>query len=390
MLNHLSIFFKNKIARSIGAAFALMGISFGTWAAFIPFIKNKLLLDEAELGILLLMLPLGAAFMNPLCVPLIKKMGTVRATLFSVLVIPVILTLPIFLNGLYIVAFVLFLFGMSYSAANITVNTCATQLEAHAKINILSTGHGVWSGGVMIGSAVAGLSQGIGVTHIYHVCFLIVFTAIILLLFRQPLSFLPDEQVGEVKIKTSKAFFRPNKTLWILILIGLCVNLAEGTMADWAAVYIKEVLGETASIASIGFSVYAFFMMCGRLSGDGLIAHYGRRKMLLNCSLLTVSGYLLASIAPNLIILLLGFSMIGIGVSLGSPILYASSARVAGLPKGAGLAIYTTYAMIGFLGGPVLVGFLAKAFSLAKAFLMVALVALIGVLLIKSMKKELA
>ena len=390
MLNHLVIFFRDRIARAIGAAFAVLGISFGTWAAFIPYIKNKLVLDEAELGLMLLMLPLGAALMNPFCVPLIRRLGTVQATIYSILFVSVGLIFPIYLNGILVVGFSMFVFGMGYSAANITINTCASQLEAHSDKNIISTCHGVWSGGVMIGSAMAGLSQGAGIHPRQYVFILMAVVLVVLQLVKKPLSLLPDEHIGEVKIKTGKAFLRPNKALWTLIIIGLCINFAEGSMADWAAVYIKEVMNEPASVAGFGFSIYAFFMMCGRLSGDGLIAKYGRRNLLLICSSLTVSGYLIAVFAPNLFILIIGFSLIGLGVSLGSPILYASAARVPGLPKGAGLAIYTTYAMIGFLGGPVLVGFIAKAFSLPKAFLVVAAVVLLGLIMIKRSKKGLA
>ena len=42
------------------------------------------------------------------------------------------------------------------------------------------------------------------------------------------------------------------------------------------------------------------------------------------------------------------------------------------MAKGAGLATMNTFAMAAFLGGPALIGFIAKAFSLPFAFGVVA------------------
>lgn len=67
-----------------------------------------------------------------------------------------------------------------------------------------------------------------------------------------------------------------------------------------------------------------------------------------------------------------GFMLIGLGVSVASPILYGEAAKVPGLPRGAGLATLNSFAMAAFLGGPVLIGFLAKALDLRTAFLFVA------------------
>ena len=369
MINHLSTFYKDRIALSIGAVFASVGIVFGTWAAFIPFVKNKFGLDEAELGMLLLMLPLGAGSMNPLCVPMIRKLGPVRATLVSLLMVAVFLIVPINMPNVWFLGIMLFLYGMAFSAVNISMNTCASQLETYAGKNIIATCHGLWIGGAHPQQYVFGAAA---------------FVILIGWQVKPTLQRLPEDTVAsESNMKTSQAFIRPNKALWVLIIIGLCVNLGEGAMADWATVYVKEVMGTTAAVASLGFATYAFFMMTGRLLGDGLIANFGSKKVLRWCGMLMTAGYLVAVFAPVVPVLFGGLAMIGLGVSLGSPILYAASSKVPGLPKGGGLAVYNTYAMLGFLGGPVFIGFLAKAFSLPMAFGVVAFFAAVWVVQVR-------
>ncbi|MEZ4930915.1 MAG: MFS transporter [Saprospiraceae bacterium] len=373
MLNHLSIFFKDPVAKAIGGVFAVAGILFGTWAALIPFVKNKFELDEAQLGILLLMLPLGVGLMNPVCVPMIRKLGPVKATLTSLIYLAIFLVIPINMPTIWLLGSMLFLYGMGYAAINITMNTCAAQLEQISNKSIMATCHGLWSGGAMIGSAAVGVAMSNGARPQLYVIGVGAFAIFMVWAVKKPLSLLPEIPVSsEPQTKASKAFIRPNRALWSLIIIGLCVNLGEGTMADWATVYVGEVMDTTISVASWGFATYAFFMMTGRLLGDGLINNFGSNVMLRSCGILLTTGYLIAVFAPNVAILFFGLALIGLGVSLGSPILYAASAKVPGLPQGVGLAIFNTYAVIAFLGGPVFIGFLAKVFSLPTAFLVVA------------------
>ena len=386
MLHHLSTFIINRSALAIGIIFALVGAIFGTWAASIPFIKSKFGLDEAELGLLLLMIPLGAGTMNPFCVPLIKKLGMAYATLISLVFNALFLVIPINMPSLWLAGATLFLFGMTYSAVNISMNTYASQLELELGKNIMATCHGLWSGGAMIGSAVVGLVQSFGSNPQQYVLGVAVFALWMGWWQKKALAKLPDSPTTDATTKTGKALLQPNKALRLLIVIGLCTYLAEGTMADWSAVYVKEVMGASSSMASWGFATYAFFMMTGRLLGDGLIANFGSKRVLFRCCILMTIGYIVAVFAPTLPILFIGLTMIGFGVSLGSPILYTAAAQVPGLPKGAGLAVFNTYAMVGFLGGPVFIGFLAKAFSLPIAFCVVAFFGAIAVLQVRRLR----
>ena len=90
-------------------------------------------------------------------------------------------------------------------------------------------------------------------------------------------------------------------------------------------------------------------------------------------------GLLLSVIFQNTVTALFGFALVEAGVSLGAPILYGASARVPGMAPGAGLATMNTFAMVGFLGGPAVIGFIAKFWSLPVAFAMVAAAAIFWV-----------
>ena len=167
----------------------------------------------------------------------------------------------------------------------------------------------------------------------------------------------------------------PNAALWLLISISLCTNLTEGAMADWSAVYMREIIQAPGTMAGWGFAVYAFFMAGGRFLGDELIGRFGSRAALRTCGILAALGLITVVLVNSTAAALAGFALTGMGVSLAAPILYAASARTPGMAKGAGLATMNTFAMAGFLGGPVFIGLLAKVSSLQVAFAVVAVFA---------------
>ena len=165
-----------------------------------------------------------------------------------------------------------------------------------------------------------------------------------------------------------------------MISISLCTYLTEGTMADWSAVYLREVSLAPETIIGWGFGLYAFFMAFGRFLGDALIAKHGNMRILMIGGLFVVFGLIVIVTSVSAWGALPGFMLTGLGVSVASPILYQAAARVPGMPPGAGLATMNSFGMAAFLGGPVLIGFIAKLFDLRFAFVVVAFAAVIWVI----------
>ena len=187
---------------------------------------------------------------------------------------------------------------------------------------------------------------------------------------------IPEKPGSKFNIKMIK----PTKELWIIISICLCTYLVEGTIADWSSVYLREVIHASETIAGRGFAVYALFMAAGRFIGDDLISRYGNMNVLRVGGVLSLIGLLIIIAAPTHFLAMPGFMLTGAGISLASPILYQASAKVKGLAQGVGLATMNTFAMTAFLGGPVLIGFIAQISSLRISFILVAIASVIWIL----------
>ncbi len=386
---HLRQFLQHPSARATGIIFALCGFIFGTWASLIPYVKEKFVLDEAELGLLLLCLPAGNLIANPISVMLISRWGAVRVSLYSIMAMGIGFTLPILLPSLFLVGAGMIVAGATFAFTNVAMNTCASYLEQEVRLQIMSACHGMWSLGAMIGSLVSGgailglkfLAQGrIDAYPIYMLMLVIFVLWITWYVHRDLLLIHEGSHQKEEEPVSGTSMLRPNRMLWILISICLCTFLTEGTMADWSAVYLRQVTLAPEAIAGWGFAVYAFFQASGRFVGDLMISRHGSMQMLRIGGVLVIAGLVVIVLSATPWLALPGFMLTGLGISLASPILYAEAARVPDMPRGAGLATMNTFGMAAFLGGPVLIGFVAELSDLRIAFICVILSAVIWVL----------
>jgi MFS family permease len=386
MLLHLRTYFTHKHSLAIGAVFVSMGFLYGNWATLIPFIKQKFDLNDAELGLLLLCMPFGSTVTNPLATVLIQSFGMRWTTIFGVFFLAFAFALPFLIDNLAITAVVLVLVGSSEAITNIAMNTCVTNIENHEGINIMSTCHGMFSAGLMLGSVMASLLIGMHISPQIQ-CLLISSLIVLLALFIRPTI----NQIHEEKttnehrgggsppegLPSEAKFVLPKGAFLLMICISLCTNVTEGSMADWTAVYMRDIVQTNAYAVGWGLAGYSMFMALGRFLGDNLIPKYGTNNMLKFGGIIAALGILLAVLLPNTATAIVGFAFVGAGVSCAAPILYGSAARIPNMAKGAGLATMNTFSIGGFLAGPVVIGFISKATSLPIAISVIAVLALL-------------
>jgi MFS family permease len=388
MILHLNQFFSHRAWRATGIYFALCGFFFGTWASFIPYVMEKHGLDEAELGLLLLCIPVGTLIANPLSVLIISKWGAAKSTWICLVLMGLTFSMPVISSNLIFAALGLILGGATFAVGNIAMNTCAADLIDSSGISLMSACHGMWSLGAMLGALLSGPSvivlEGLAISWInphlvYEICFLLLTIALAVGIRGDLLEIHENWERNKHPGGAGLFIFKPNKALMVLITICLCTYLTEGTMADWSAVYLKNMTKAPEIIVGWGFSVYAFFMAAGRFVGDIYIERHGHMKVLMTGGQLVVAGLALVIISPNPWWVFPGFMLIGLGISVASPILYGEAAKVPDLPPGVGLATLNSFAMVAFLGGPVLIGFMAKIVDLRIAFMFVAATAVLWV-----------
>jgi MFS family permease len=376
IFQNLITFFTRPASRAVGLIFSASGLTYGSWAAMIPLLKVKFGLDDAQLGMLLFSFPFGVMVANPLAAVLIQKIGMRQTTFYTLICSAPSFIILLVLPSVWMLAGCMIIAGLFFSMLNMGMNTSAVAVEQHEKRRIMSTCHGLWSFGAMSGSALASTFMGLGVLPVVYIAGMAAFIFIMSWIIR-PAYMRIEEPVRHDD--GGATFTWPTPLLWGLIILSLCTNLTEGSMADWAGVYMREIVQAPAWLIGWGFASYAFFMAAGRFAGDALLMHFGNRQVLQVGGVLVVSGLLLAILVPVVPGALIGFALVGAGVSSGAPVLYGSSARVPGMAPGAGLATMNTFSMLTFLAGPTIIGFISRATSLRVALAVVAAGALFWV-----------
>ncbi|MXV51382.1 MFS transporter [Pedobacter sp. HMF7647] len=356
----------------VGVLFFFMGLTFSSWASRIPTIQQTLQLNEAELGALLLMLPAGLLVSAPIAGLLIAKFGSRRVVVASLTIYTFLLFTIGLIHNVTLLSFVLFCFGFTSNLTNISVNKQAVDVENMYGRPILASFHGLWSLAGFVGAAIGAvmISNDISIPIHYSVILTLVVIGVI-----SSVRFLINDD-NEHKKSDDPLFTMPDKSLLILSLIALCSLICEGAMFDWSSVYFKKVVMPDPSMLGAGYVAFMATMATGRFLADGFSHRFGLKTTLMLSGTLTVIGLLTAVIFPHLITAIIGFMLVGFGVSSVVPLSYSLAAKSKTMKPGVAIAAITTIGFMGFLIGPPLIGFVAQAASLRASFTIIAFMGL--------------
>lgn len=358
MFSHLTSFFKNKESRTVGLVFAFNSFLFGNWVTRIPDIKANLSLSEADLGFVLLGMPLGAILIMPISGWIISKISLGKAIRNGLLVFAFVSFLPTTTCSFWILGISLFFYGLTNAFIDIAMNAGAAVVEKKQPLPIMSTCHGMWSFGAMVGSLVGSLFIGFSVDPFTHMSIIALIISVFTFVLSKRLLNVDDNQ------EDGDVFALPNRSLLGLAFIAFCILLSEGAVADWSSIYMKETLFSNPFLVGIAYSGYSLFMAIGRFTGDGLIPRFGNKKILTFSAVISIIGLVIALAFKSPFLAIVGFSLTGLGFSCIVPIVFSASAKTQGMSSSAGIAAVATMGYTGFLIGPPLIGFIAEYYGL--------------------------
>ncbi|MCB9291027.1 MAG: MFS transporter [Lewinellaceae bacterium] len=372
MIRTLKAFALHLPSLSVGLTFMTLSVLFGSWLARLPEVQAALALSEGQLGLALLGLPLGALALTPFAGWLMNRIHTGRAMALSTLLFCASLPFPSFAQSQFALMGSLFVVGLANNFMNISMNAAASAVEGQYGITIMSTCHGMFSLGAMIGAGSAGLVAAAGIplqNHLVAVALLMVGLQILL---RPVILALPDSP------SEGSSFTLPPRALLGLVFIGFCIMIGEGAVADWSAIYLRNTLLADPFAASLGYAGFSLAMALGRFAGDGIKVRFGAARLIATGSLLGAGGLGMAILAPSPIAAVAGFTLVGLGFSTVVPLLFSSAAKTPGVAPGTGIAAVASSGVVGFLIGPPLIGGIAEHFGLSTGLGIIAFLALVS------------
>jgi MFS family permease len=367
--------FHPRTARiAVAAIFCANGALIANWFARIPDVKQQLGLSEGTFSLALLCMAIGALVAQPAAGYLIGRVGSRVVTSVMALLFCAAVILPGLAGSLPLLMAALFFVGASNGGLDVAMNAQAAIVERQYGRSIMNSFHALWSVGGLIGAALGGLAVSNGVTVTPHFMVAAVMGAVVMLVAIRGL--VPD---GPVEGSHDPHFALPSRALLPMGIVALCALICEGAIGDWGAIYLREGLGSPAAVAAIGYSVFALMMAGGRFAGDWLTTRFGSGHIVRGGGALVVAGISLVLIGGAPWVAIVGYGLVGAGVSCIFPLILSAAARTPGVAPGTGIAAMATAGYTGFLLGPPLIGFLAEAVSLRGAL---GVLALFGVLIV--------
>lgn len=358
MFRTLYTLFSRPLSRALGLSFAINSILFGSWVTRIPEVKANLALSESALGFALLGISVGGLIMMPFTPILMHRLGAGRLLVLTTILACLVPILLILAPSFWLLIVAAILFGMVNGTMDVVMNATTATLEQQEDIAIMSSCHGMFSLGGMLGALLGSLFVGLEVDALQHLLFIGGAMLLLAFVLRPIFLQLPESEVSE------EGFAVPSKPLIGLAIIGFCIMLGEGAIADWSAIYLKEVLKSSPFLVGLGFAGFNLTMMLGRFYGDLIIPKLGAKNVVTYGSLIGSLGIAIIIVAPQASWGIIGFTLVGIGFAGIVPILFRAAANVEGIAAGIGVASVTTSGILGFLLGPALIGFISDGFGL--------------------------
>lgn len=355
---------KVKQRISLSMYFFMAGFGFATWASRIPTLKESFNFNEAELGNLLLVMPVSSLIGLPISGWLVSRFDSRLPLLVAFIGFGLALAFIGYSDNLYVLVGAVFLFAFCMRVLNISMNTQSITLQKSFLKKILGSFHGIWSSGGLLGVGFSTWMIGIGVSMERHLLIggiVIILSGII--------SYAWLLKKDRVTQGNKLALGKPDKFIVYLGLLVFFAAIAEGGMFDWSGVYFKEVVKE--DVFTTGYLIFMVFMALSRFLSDKWIDLLGMEKMYIASSTVISLGILMMVIFPYFWPAVVGFSLVGIGVAAIFPMTYGLAGSSKKYSPGMAVSIIATYGIVGMLLGPPLLGYLAHLFNLQISFLMI-------------------
>jgi MFS family permease len=357
-----------SLARAPIAAFAVMGMMWGTFAAVLPDLKAMLGVDEAQLGLLLFLTPVTAVMAMLAAPALGAALGRFALPLATVLM-AASFALPGLSTSLLLFALAMMACGAATGLTDVLMNARVAALEnTHAR-PLMNLCHAMYSLGFAVAALTTGAlrdggaAPGLVMGSLAGVALLLALTT--------------WDKTGRIeglarpKDKTAAALGRLPVIGGAIVLVAF---MTENAAESWSALHIEKTLGGSPAQGALGPATLALTMAAARLGGQMIIRRIAPVRLLVAGAAVASIGALIAAVAISPAMAYAGFIVMGIGASVIAPTAFSlvgSQARPDARARAVARATLLGY--FGYFFGPPIVGLIAGSFGLRAAFVATAI-----------------
>jgi MFS family permease len=324
--------------RYVGIIFFLFAVQIMSWVPRFPEVKANLALSNGEFGTYLSLGSIGAIIAMLSSGHLVQKYGSKRVLVLSALSMCVAIGTIVHLQSTPIFIVVNMINGAAISAFNIAINAQAFHTQDRSGEMIISRQHGYWAIGALATAIVSGVMvDAVGIALHINALSVILFITIYYFVSKLGPELIKPSTHERDDFKVLDLF----KSFRIDVLVSTalaCGIIVEFVTADWSAIYTKETIGVSGSLATIPYIASLIAMIIGRLGIHIITRSIPLETMVKIGSIVGGVGFIGFITASNLLVdvsqnaafvcTVLGFAIGGLGSSFLSPTLFtAANAR---------------------------------------------------------------
>jgi predicted MFS family arabinose efflux permease len=340
------------------AVFFLHSFLIANWAPRIPDVAAGLRLELGDLSLALLGMPIGTFIAIAVSGSVVERLTPRLAILAFFPLYCLVLAGVGFAPGLPALFLALVAVGMTYSFVDIAMNVEAARIQDALGRVIMSTVHGFWSVGFMVGVWVGGKIGEAGVPvgiHLLVVC-LVGLPVAVLLALNLP-SLAEGRAAGTPR--------PPVLALPTLGLIGLCIFASaavviEATQRNFGGVFLRDTLGASPSDIGTALAAYSLAMAAGRFVGDAAVRRFGAVAVARGCGVIATAGIVLFASAGSVPVAAAGLAALGLGGSLGFPLAVTAASRRTDRPAATNVAAMALFVNAASLASIPIIGFVSE------------------------------
>jgi fucose permease len=359
---------------ALALTFVAFGVIDGTWSARLPALKQRLGLDDGELGLIVFAVSCAATVVPPLAGWLATRFGSRAPVGLGLLLASGALATAAFVPGQATLAAAAAVLGAGFGIVDIAANAHGVGLERRLGRHVLSALHGMWSVGLLVGSGIAAgaAAAAVGVRGQFPaVAAGVVAIAVVVV----PRLLPKAEDAAEPH------FALPRRDVVLPALLMFCCMFVESATMSWSAVFLAGPAHASAAVAAAGVVAFSVAMAFSRFVGDGLLARWGVGGLARRGGTLTCVGVALALAARTPAAGLVGFALVGVGSAALVPAIFRVAGTSSHTSAAGGIAAVATLGYTGAVVNGPAIGFLARGVGLTGALGLVGVAGLVIALL---------
>ncbi|MEB7641113.1 MFS transporter [Acinetobacter pittii] len=364
-------------------SFFSLGFATAAWAPLIPFAQQRLNLNHADFGLLLLCMGIGSMIAMPATGALVKRWGCRPLIALALVVLMVLLPSLTIWSSIVTMAVALFIFGSAAGCLGVAINLQAVVVEKHSVRALMSSFHGMCSLGGLTGAMLVTALLAVGLSPLMSTLSVVMILLVIggVAIPSCLTSFEQDEKPHEDTTQAPKKFYRPDGIILLIGMMCFIAFLSEGAAMDWGGIYLTSKYQLNPAFAGLAYTFFALSMTTGRFAGHILLKQWGEKNIVTYSAIGAAIGMAVIVTAPVWQVVVLGYALLGLGCSNIVPVMFSRVGRQNNMPKAAALSLVSTIAYTGSLSGPALIGLIGEWTGLSTVLTGVAVLLFIIALL---------